>query len=258
MILSRRVSLGGVQLDELHEAIVIRSVDPGVPHEEAGAVSRMDGWGMRMTGQHWESLDAEVTFAINVDKRAIQLRRDIFDAVVAWANRPKNYLRYNGMGDRRLYIDKVVVPGSGELRNRNAEYTIVFRAYSIPFWETETPTQVSRSNITSGTVQIDVGGTAPGVLDLEFRNISGKTIDDFAVTAGNRTMTLSGVGITASETLVLSHGTDGILRITSGSRNVYGKMTGADDLYVNPGTVNVSVAATRAGALTVSNRARWL
>ena len=258
MILSRRVSLGGVQLDELHEAIVIRSVDPGVPHEETGAVSRMGGWGMRMTGQHWESLDAEVTFAINVDKRAIQLRRDIFDAVVAWANRPKNYLRYNGMGDRRLYIDKVVVPGSGELRNRNAEYTIVFRAYSIPFWETETAETVTRANITSGTVQIEIGGTAPGVLDIDFRNISGQTISNFSVKAGNRTLKLQGVNITANETLKFSHGMDGILRITSGSRNVYSLLSGADDLYVEPGTATVTVEATRAGALTLSNHARWL
>ena len=30
MILSKRVALGGVQLDELHESIVIRSIDPGL------------------------------------------------------------------------------------------------------------------------------------------------------------------------------------------------------------------------------------
>ena len=257
MILSRRVSLGGVQLDEIHSGIVIRSVDPGVPHENTETADRFGGYGSRLAGQHWDSLEASVTFAIDVKKTDMALRREIFDAAVAWANR-KGWLRTNQLPDRRLYIDKTVIPGGGDMREWTNEYTFTFRAYNVPFWETETPAAVTRSSITSGSVQIDVGGTAPGVLDLEFRNISGKTIDDFAVTAGNRTMTLSGVGITASETLVISHGTDGILRITSGSRNVYGKMTGADDLYVNPGTVNVSVSATRAGALTVSNRARWL
>ena len=50
MILSRRVALGGVQLDEIHEAIVIRSIDPGVPNETINAVERMGGAGQRITG----------------------------------------------------------------------------------------------------------------------------------------------------------------------------------------------------------------
>lgn len=257
MILSRRVSLGGVQLDEIHEGVVIRSVDPGVPHESADAVDRFGGWGQRMAGQHWESLDASVTFAINVKKTDMALRREIFDEVVAWALR-KGWLRTNQMPDRRLYIDKVTVPGGGDMRNWLSEYTIGLRAYNVPFWETETAETVTRANITSGTVQIEIGGTAPGVLDLEFRNISGQTISNFSVKAGNRTMKLQGVNITASETLKFSHGTDGILRITSGSRNVYSLLSGADDLYVEPGTATVTVEATRAGALTLSNHARWL
>ena len=39
MILSKRAALNGVQLDELFPEIVIRSVDPGVPHETVSAVN---------------------------------------------------------------------------------------------------------------------------------------------------------------------------------------------------------------------------
>ena len=49
MILSRRVALNGQQLDELHDAIVIRSIDPGVPNESISAVDRMGGAGSRIT-----------------------------------------------------------------------------------------------------------------------------------------------------------------------------------------------------------------
>ena len=47
MILSRRVALGGIELDELDESIVIRSFDPGVPHESTGAENRAGGFGSR-------------------------------------------------------------------------------------------------------------------------------------------------------------------------------------------------------------------
>ena len=66
MILSKRVALGGVQLDEIHESIVIRSIDPGVPDETVQTTSRMGGAGQRITGSHWETLEVAVNFAINV------------------------------------------------------------------------------------------------------------------------------------------------------------------------------------------------
>ena len=64
MILSKRVALGGVELDELDDSIVIRSVDPGVPHESTGTENRAGGFGSRLTMQHWDSLDVTVAFAI--------------------------------------------------------------------------------------------------------------------------------------------------------------------------------------------------
>ena len=85
MILSRRVSLGGQQLDELDERIVIRSVNPGVPNEALGATERMGGVGQWLTSQHWNTLDVIVTYAIDVPKTDLKTRKEIFDAVNSWA-----------------------------------------------------------------------------------------------------------------------------------------------------------------------------
>ena len=65
MILSRRVALGGFQLDEIHERIVIQSVNPGTTEENVQTVSRMGGVGPRVTGAHWEKLEAMVEYAEN-------------------------------------------------------------------------------------------------------------------------------------------------------------------------------------------------
>ena len=116
MILSRRVALGGVQLDEIHEAIVIRSVDPGVTHETTNAVSRMGGFGQRVTGEHWETLDVNVHFAIAIPKKQLEERKAVFDSVMAWA-RAKGWLTFNYMTNRRMWVDKVIFPDSGDVWN---------------------------------------------------------------------------------------------------------------------------------------------
>ena len=136
MILSKRVALGGVQLDELHERIVILAVDPGVPNETIQATPRMGGVGQRMTSQHWNQLDVSVTYGIDVPKTNMALRREIFDAVNTWALR-RGWLTTNEMPNRRMYVEKVVVPGSGDLWKWTAQFTVVFRAYNVPFWQDE-------------------------------------------------------------------------------------------------------------------------
>ena len=257
MILSKRVALGGVQRDELHDAIVIRSIDPGVPKESISAVSRMGGWGQRMTGQHWDTLEVSVTYAIDVPKHNLAVRRQIFDAVNTWALR-KGWLTVNWMEGRRFWVDKVIIPGSGDLWGWTDEYTIVFRAYNVPFWQDELPAQVASGTAASGRVWIQVGGNMPTVLDATFQNRSGMTINNFWVQANGQRITLSSLGLGGSATLTISHGTDGLLKIRIGSTSVYQKYTGADDLIVSPGSVAVDFGADRAGQLIVQSYGRWV
>ena len=257
MILSRRVALGGVQLDELHERIVIQSIDPGVPHESVNAANRMGGYGQRMTGQHWETLEVNVTYAIDVPKTEMALRRQIFDAVNSWAMR-KGWLTVNWLPGRRFYVDKVVFPGSGDMREWTNEYTITFRAYNVPFWQDEQPGQAVSGTAASGRVWVPVGGNVGSVLDVAFRNMSGMAINNFWVQASGNRITLSSLGLGGSSTLQISHGTDGLLRITADGVSVYSKYTGADDLYVEPGSVAVDFGADRAGILTAQCYGRWV
>ena len=257
MILSKRVALGGQQLDELHKAIVIRSIDPGVPNENISAVDRMGGAGSRITGDHFSTIDASVVYAIDIPKRRMAERRAVFDLVNAWANR-KGWLTVNWLENRRLYVDKAILPGSGDLWEWTSEFTIVFRAYNVPFWQDETPVQAAGGTAASGRVNIQVDGTTESVLDVSFRNMSGMTINNFWVQANGNRITLTGLGLGGSATVEISHGTDGLLRIAAGGASAYHKYTGADDLYVNPGSVAVDFGADRAGILTVKNYGRWI
>ena len=257
MILSRRVALGGVQLDEIDPWIVIRSIDPGVTHETVSAVSRMGGFGQRVTGEHWDTLEVKVTFAIDIPKREKERRKAVYDAALAWATR-RGWLTINYMPNRRFYVDKVIYPGAGDIWQWTDEYTLTFRAYNVPFWQEETPVQASHDTAASGRVWIQVGGMVRSVLDVTFQNMSGMEIPNFSVTAGGSSIVLTNIGLGGSETLQISHGTDGLLWITAGGRSVYDRRTGSDDLYVNPGSVAVDFSATRAGRLTVMSYGRYI
>ena len=257
MILSKRIALGGQQLDELHDAIVIRSIEPGVTKENITAVDRMGGSGQRITGEHWQTLDVSVTYAINIPKRKMAERRAVFDLVNAWANQ-KGWLTINWMESKRVYVDKTILPGSGDLWNWTGEFTIVFRAYNVPFWTADTPESVKSGVMASGNMMISVLGNVGSVLDVEFQNMSGMQIDNFQVRANGNRIILRSVALQNGNKLTITHGTDGLLRITSNGANAYHTYSGADDLYVNPGRTAVYFSADRAGILTVTNYGRYV
>ena len=260
MILSRRVALGGIQLDQQDAAVVIRHVDPGVPHESIGATNRM-GIGSRLTSQHWETLDCSVSFAINLPKKSLASRRQVFDKVVAWAMK-KGWLTTNEMPSKRMYVNKVIIPDGGDMWEWTKEYTIVFRAYDVPFWQDATATPVTKT-LTGGTMStftMTATGNVTSVIDLTFTNTSGSTVNTFEIVVGGKIMSLSDINLGNGKTLTINHGTDGILRIDSDGTSVYNKQAanGADDLYVEPGDNAIAVTAGGAGTLSASIYGRYL
>ena len=254
MILSKRAALNGQQLDELHERIVIRSIDAGVPHEEVEAENIMNIFGQRIASQHWESLEVAVTYAIDVPKREMALRRQIFEAVNRWAGQ-KGWLTVNWMTDRRMWVDKVVYPSAGDMWNWTNEFTIVFRAYGLPFWQAITPSQINIPATAGGTWTIDVQGNIPSPVDVDFRNVSGMNIPYFSIRVGYSLLVFNNLGLGGGETLQITHGTSGLLSAKIGSRSVYDKLDpqSTDRLIADPGIMVVQLNATRAGNLNVRN-----
>lgn len=235
MILSRRVALNNTQLDAVHDSIVIRGIDTGVPHETISAVNRMGGFGQRVTGQHYESLDVNVTFAINIPYTDLETRRTAYESVIRWANQT-GWLTVNYMPNRRLRVDKTVLPSGGDLWKWTDGFTLTFRAYAMPFWQDTTATTSTGSSIA-------VPGNLTTVCNAEVANATGATIDELILQAGSSQMTFSSLGLDNGETLKIGHTDDGLLTIriytsSTSYRDAYFKRTveSSDDLYVEPGT----------------------
>lgn len=257
MQLTRRAALGGVELDEIDESVVIREIDPGTPPETVSTAERMGGSGSRVTGAHFGTLEIVITFGIDLPKTMLAERRRVYDECVKWARR-LGWLTISTMPDRRAWVEKATVVSPGEMWDWTKDFTITFRCFSVPFWQDVTPVTAGLASVSNGTVTLEVPGTAETVLDVTLKNISGQNIANIAVGANGNTITLNGVNLGANQTLTINHTNDGLLRIRKGNTSVYSLYTGADDLYVKPGTVNVSVVGNRAMQATVSCCGRWV
>lgn len=261
MKLTRRAALDGVQLDAVDAAVVIRGMDAGTPHETIQAAGLYGGFGSRMTMQHYDSLDATVTYAILIPGKQVAARRAVFDAVNAWAVK-KGWLTMSNMAGKRMRVDKVILPTMGDPMDWNAEFTITFRAYDVPFWQDDTATEVTDtlSAETEKSLTVTAPGTAPAVLDAEFTNTSGGTCTAFEIEIGGKAMTLTGLALANNAKLIISHGTDGKLRITAGGANAYGNQEpgGLSDLVLQPGNNTVTAEADAGGSLKLSNFGRYL
>ena len=261
MRLRRRVVLGSTYLDELDSSIVVQNVDPGTPQESISTVPRMGGAGSRVTSSHYDMLECTVTFGIDLPKESLAARREVFNKVVAWAM-ARGYLKVTSMPNRRMYVEKVIIPSCGDLFEWTNSFTITFRAYGVPFWQDSTPTTVTKSTITNGSITFEIGGNVETTCAVTCHNKSGKVINNLSVTAGKNKMTFASLGLAANEDLVIDH-SNGILRIriknTSGTyRSAMACRTGADDLWISPGANTITIASDRAVQLTVTSYGRWL
>ena len=121
MRLTRRVRLGASHLDAVDTAVVIRSIDPGTPARDISTAERRGLFGPRITARSWGMLECRVTYAINIPKKEMARRREVFDAVNKWANAKGWMIIQNIDARRRMYVDEVILPDAGDLWNRNAE-----------------------------------------------------------------------------------------------------------------------------------------
>ena len=264
MVLKRRVALEGVQLDELDERIIISGIDEAAGKENITAVGNSVGNGQRITGRRRDTLDVTVKFQMAIKNGDMAARSELLDKINGWAS-GGGWLTVGHRPGKRLLVVLAQAPGGGDMFNWSNEFSIVFRAYSVPYWSDSSDTTVTSSTIASGVVNIDVPGNTETVAGITVANKSGAKIDKVTVNVGGNKMSFTGLAMTGSESLVIDHIQKADIyylraRLVAGenSRSVLANRTGANDFYVQPGNVRVTFTADRAVQTTVSARGRYL
>lgn len=244
MITRYGVWLDSLPLHELDPTIYITDIQEQPPRMDVQTSPRAGGPGMFVTKRTRQSLSVVVRFAVR--EYDVTRRKAVMQKIIAWAKGGK-YLAINDRPGQRLRVEVDTMPTITSALKWTQELSITFTAYAMPFWESDTPDIIT----TAGTASMLVQGDADTALvDAEIIPTG------FAVTvsAGNSSITLQGV----SGPVSLSHGDDGILRITSGGASILSKRTPAssDDLTAIPGQENTF--AVTGGEATFTARGRWM
>lgn len=265
MILKRRVSLGGVQLDSLDNRILISGIDEAAGKDNITAVASANGSGQRIVKTRRDTLDVTVKFTLNIKNKKMKDRAELLEKINAWAA-PGGWLKVNYRPSRQLYVVLAQAPGGGDMFNWTNEFTMVFRAYAVPYWDDVTSAAVDNSKkiAMSGSMSLEVPGSAETCAWATIENKSGKLITNFTITIGGKTMKFSSDNLLpAGEKVTIDHKrTAGLyfLRAYNATRSVlrYRTKESADDFNVQPGKISISYSAQRAVLVTVGVKGRYL
>lgn len=266
MILKRRVSLGGVQLDELDDRIIITGIDESAGKESITGVASAYGPGQRITNMRRDTLDVTVKFAMRIKNDDMAGRAELLEAVNAWAA-PGGWLKVGYRPKRRLYVVLAQAPGGGDMFTWNNEFALTFRAYSVPYWADTIDTTAASGNKSSGSISIDVPGNTNTVANVTVENKSGSTVNHVKLTVGGKVIEFNSLAMTGTESLVIDHVQNAKIfyfrsrcGTSSSMRSVMKLRTSGsvDDFIIGPGVGTVSWVADRAVKVTVKVRGRYL
>ena len=258
MVLKHRVALNGTQLDSLDNRILIQSVDEAAGKDTITAVSMGGADGQRITGKRRDTLDVTVKFSIN--ERDMEARSTLLDVINAWAY-GGGTLTLNNRTNKELKVELAQAPGGGDQFKWTSEYTIVFRAYAVPYWQDTTATTKTLTQGSTGSDSITMPGSAESIADATIQNKSGSTIESIELTINGYTMYFSNVGLANNGYLTVDHviiGGKYVMRARIGNESVLAHRSGADEFKVKPGSNSISYTAGGSVIVQVSAKGRYL
>ncbi len=260
MILKRRVALNGVQLDSLDNRILISGFDEAAGRDTIGAVNLGAGDGQRITGRRRETLDVTIKFNLNIQNNNMAARDALLDKINAWAA-PGGILTAGHKTGKQLNVVLAQAPGGGDQFFWSNEFTLVFRAYAVPFWENIQATSQALTQSSTGEGTLTMPGSTDTVAEVLVQNKSGETLDALSLTVNGYQMSFTNLGLTNNAYLTIDHlQTGGIFvkRARIGQASVLDKLTGADEFILNPGSNAISYTAGGDVIVQVSAKGRYL
>lgn len=263
MILSRRIALGGTELDSVDERILICGFEEDEPETSRSALSLYggDGMGSWLSYEHISCKKVTVKFNINTNKRDYAGRNEVLEKVTAWAH-PGGLLTSSTRPDRRIRVRSSGRPKIADPRKMDTEYSLTFEAREKPYWENVNVAS-AQSGVSAGTtVRLAVDGNLTNALEVELLNKSGARINNATITCGVNMMKFTNLALVANEALVIRYDDRNLQEILIREapdkyRHAAALRSGADDFIVEPGIAVAAFTADRACQMTIRCAGRY-
>lgn len=250
------VIMNGVALDALSPRLMIEDVSH-VPAAVSREWERMIHREARyLKSSEWDGSQVKITFRLPVADPVA--RQHDLQKVLQWA-REGGTLQTDDRPGQALRCVCDSLPEMTSVRKYTDPLTMVFKAYTLAFWEEIVPARISLSG-TSGNGTLYIPGNAGDALAEVTATPTG-SLENLTLTAGETSITLEGCGATASQPVRITYDEQGIQKIMRGNTSILNKRTAAsaDDLIVTCGKSNrFSFSASAAVNITYSVKGVWL
>ena len=227
-----KVYLNGASLAAADPRIIVLSAREIEPKESVKTMAFGGRDGGFITQRRRDEMTVRVEFAIRerLDRaewnRALMAARSwCGDGLLTIAERPGQCLD--------VICTKLPVAGKKIFDPLTAEFT----AYAVPYWRDENANTAQASAGTDGSLWIP-GDGIPAPVDVTVTAAAAMT--GLTVTAGDTSITLSGISVAQGGTVVFSHDNYGFLSIKTGTASLLNKRTAAssDDLTIPSGAAS--------------------
>jgi len=256
------IALNGIELHSIDTAIVLQGVDEGAASWNITAGNRAGNAGQHVNSIEKRYRDVIVSFAI-AEIHDLNRRSNIIQRVCAWAAAGGD-LTVSYRDRQKLRVICQQLPAVKTLTKWAESYSITFRAYDIPFWQSLDRESVTISAGTSGSATLSLKESAGGKLSFEATNGSGSTVNAVSVTANGKSLIFASLGLANGEKLIVDYDEKDIQRIRiKNTSNVYrstlAKRTTAsnDDVLLNYGANTISVTSGAALSWNLYTFGRW-
>lgn len=253
------VWLNGRGLQDVDETVFVLDVAEPAPEEDKQTATTAAP-GSILLSRVRRALSVTITLCVR--EYDIARRRAIVDEIRTLCV-SGGWLEINERPDQRLWVVCDTLPAIDSSQRWTENLTIVFTAYSAPYWQQKIPTRTRVSVATTyGVVNIRPIGNAEETplqaeitASTETANIVKIVLDD------NRQIVFDALGLAAGKTLSIGHDGYGRIFATIDGVSVLSKRTAdsADDLIVPSGkNTKILLQCDKACTATFSSCGRWI
>lgn len=249
------VSLNNIPLSSISPKILITDVRHKAPGIQDTNITVAKRQGSRVTRRYVGT--ASVTVMFMIYEYSSRKRQAICNDVARWA-KSGGILKTSERDGQYLKCECSEPPVIKSAVKWADVLSMTFTANEIPFWQEEFPASITLTG-TSATGNLYVPGSADGAL-VEVSAKLNSSMSDGTLTLGvnGRTLTLSGLTLSANSVITISYDAQAIQSIRTGTTSLMNKRTGVDDLLANGGENNAfSLSASASVSATFTVRGIW-
>ena len=253
------VWLNGQGLQDIDDTVFVLDVAESTPDEDKQTATTAAP-GSLLLARTRRALSVTITFCVR--EYDITRRRQIVDEIRTLCA-AGGWLEINERPDQRLWVVYDTLPTISSSQRWTESLSVVFVAYTAPYWQQKTATKARISSATTnGAVTIHpIGNAKETQLQAEI-TASGGTLTTFKIVVNDTSeIVFSGISLADGKTLAIGHDAYGRLTATIDGNSVLKNRTAssADDLLVESGKNNkIEVSSDGKLTATFSAYGRWV